>query len=322
MSVFFKGTKFTSSGVSSYAQLTGKPKINGTTLLGNIEIGDIREVVTLPVAGIRQTTLYKRGDALYWWNGTKWVELSAEAAADLGTAGNASTPVFTENGVIKVASRYAGGTKVSLNGADLESAEASVYAPAAAGTAGQILTSAGTGAPEWKSAAVDGVPTGTIAPFLGGVAPDGWLICQGGLVSRTKYQALFNMIGTTYGSGDGSTTFKLPDLRGRFLEGAATSGTGHLLHNVVAAGLPNISGYAYSRPCSGGHWNVDYASGAIRTVKQAKELGGKWSNQIKLSGGSWDFDEVSFLASRSNTIYGASTTVQPKSVCINYIVKY
>lgn len=56
------------------------------------------------------------------------------------------------------------------------------------------------------------VPTGTILPFGGTTAPAGYLLCDGSAVSRTTYAALFAVIGTTYGLGDGSTTFNLPQL--------------------------------------------------------------------------------------------------------------
>lgn len=70
------------------------------------------------------------------------------------------------------------------------------------------------------------VPTGTITSFGGSSAPTGWLLCDGSAVSRTVYAALFAIIGTAYGVGDGSTTFGLPDLRGRVAVGFAASG-GH-----------------------------------------------------------------------------------------------
>lgn len=60
---------------------------------------------------------------------------------------------------------------------------------------------------------------GMVAPFAMNSAPSGWLKCNGQAVSRTTYSALFNAIGTLYGSGDGSTTFNLPDLRGEFVRG-------------------------------------------------------------------------------------------------------
>lgn len=62
-------------------------------------------------------------------------------------------------------------------------------------------------------------PTGLIAPFGGAAAPGGWLLCDGAAVSRTTYAALFAVLGTTYGAGNGTTTFNLPDTKGRSLVG-------------------------------------------------------------------------------------------------------
>ena len=63
--------------------------------------------------------------------------------------------------------------------------------------------------------------TGTIVAFGGSVAPSGWLLCDGSAVSRTTFADLFTTIGTRWGIGDGTTTFNLPDLRGRFLHGGS-----------------------------------------------------------------------------------------------------
>ncbi len=65
----------------------------------------------------------------------------------------------------------------------------------------------------------NGVPAGQLAAFAMDAAPTGWLKANGALVSRTTYAALFAAIGTTFGAGDGSTTFALPDARGEFLRG-------------------------------------------------------------------------------------------------------
>ncbi|MEN6387166.1 MAG: tail fiber protein [Phycisphaerales bacterium] len=74
-------------------------------------------------------------------------------------------------------------------------------------------------------AAVTGlVPAGVIVPYAVATAPTGWLACGGQAVSRTTYAALFTAIGTTFGSGDSSTTFNLPDLRGRVVAGLNTLG--------------------------------------------------------------------------------------------------
>lgn len=62
-------------------------------------------------------------------------------------------------------------------------------------------------------------PTGSVAMYPVATIPTGWLKANGAAISRTTYSALFAAIGTTYGAGDGSTTFNLPDLRGEFIRG-------------------------------------------------------------------------------------------------------
>lgn len=77
------------------------------------------------------------------------------------------------------------------------------------------------------------LPSGTVLPYAGSAAPAGFLLCNGQAVSRTTYSGLFSVIGTTYGAGDGSTTFNLPDARGRTAIGAG-AGSG-LTNRVLAA---------------------------------------------------------------------------------------
>ncbi len=74
-----------------------------------------------------------------------------------------------------------------------------------------------------------GFPVGSVVAYVGSVAPDGWLICDGSAIARASYPGLFSVIGTTWGVGNGSTTFNIPDMRGRFPLGKATSGTGSSL---------------------------------------------------------------------------------------------
>lgn len=93
-------------------------------------------------------------------------------------------------------------------------------------------------------------PVGAGMAFYGSVAPSGWLICNGAPVSRTTYSALFLVIGTTYGSGDGSTTFNLPDMRKRVAVGYDSSDTdfnaigktgGEKSHTLTTAEMPSHS---------------------------------------------------------------------------------
>jgi microcystin-dependent protein len=98
---------------------------------------------------------------------------------------------------------------------------------------GRSLVADGAGNATWAN--VGGVPTGVSVPFAGAVAPTGWLLCNGQAVNRVTYAALFTVIGTTYGIGDGVSTFNLPDLRGRAWVGRDQMGAG-----AAAGRLPNI----------------------------------------------------------------------------------
>ena len=84
------------------------------------------------------------------------------------------------------------------------------------------------------------VPAGCVMAFAGGgTAPGGWFICDGHEVSRSEHPGLFAAIGTVYGSGDGSTTFNLPDFRGRFLRGYLGQFSGDI-GEEQAESLPDI----------------------------------------------------------------------------------
>ena len=140
--------------------------------------------------------------------------------------------------------------------------------------------------------------TGEIKWFAFNTAPDGYLVCNGAEVSRETYADLFAVIGTTFGEGDGSTTFALPNLRDKFAQGSATVGT------YKSAGLPNITG---SVDC----FNSGY-SGAFSYQKSAGHYGSSGTNHAI----------INFNASKSNPIYGNSETVQPPALTLLPCIKY
>ena len=84
-----------------------------------------------------------------------------------------------------------------------------------------------------------GCAIGDIIPHFGTTAPPGTLVCDGSEVSREAYAELYQEIGSLVGQGDGSTTFDLPDLRGRWMMGADAE---RAAGESVAEGLPNITG--------------------------------------------------------------------------------
>ena len=150
----------------------------------------------------------------------------------------------------------------------------------------------------------DGELVGSIAYFAGqSSAPAGWVLCDGSAVSRTTYATLFATVGTTYGSGDGSTTFALPNLIDKFVEGSATAGT------VKQAGLPNIKGAFTTRGSSSAAAFPLSSSGAFSHGTGSSNV---WSMTLQTT--SADRTVYEFDASASNSIYGNSTTVQPPAL--------
>ena len=109
------------------------------------------------------------------------------------------------------------GNYISLQAPTSVASNISFTLPEADGTSGQLMQTDGSGVLSFVSIA--GIPTGTVNPYAGTTAPSDWLLCYGQAINRTTYSALFSVISTTYGIGDGSTTFNLPDLRGRVVAG-------------------------------------------------------------------------------------------------------
>lgn len=152
------------------------------------------------------------------------------------------------------------------------------------------------------------VPVGAVIAMAGNSPVSGYLLCNGAEVSRTTYATLFAAIGVTYGSGDGSTTFNLPNLTDRFIQGSGTAGT------VKSAGLPNITGTAkYFRSENG--YEHEYTGAFYAADKKGKP------DEAKDTSATYN-DMFGFDASRSNSIYGNSTTVQPPALTMRYYIKY
>ena len=156
---------------------------------------------------------------------------------------------------------------------------------------------------------------GTVIPYAGTSLPTGYLPCNGSAISRTTYTDLFSVIGTTYGSGDGSTTFNLPNLNNNsFLEGSDTVGT------VKGAGLPNVKGSAQKVAVR----ERFSTSGVISMTKTNAFFyaGAPYTEDDASGTSSMNLAKMDINLSNSNSIYGNSTTVQPKSVTVMYIIKY
>lgn len=155
------------------------------------------------------------------------------------------------------------------------------------------------------------VPTGTVLSGLYTTVPNGFLLCNGQEVAIASFHKLYTEIGYLSCCQSSNTgMFKIPDLRGKFLEGANGN-----LGIYIEAGLPNITGSlkyfseraVWGREAGGAFEEYDSIDMKIPNVLQS---------------GTNDAYYFNFNASLSNSIYGKSNTVQPPAVCVNYIIKY
>lgn len=172
--------------------------------------------------------------SVYWekYNGTSWAALAATYAISISgnaaTASTASTATSATtagniSGIAAVANGGSGAATLAANSVLLGNGTSALQT-VAPGTTGNVLTSNGS---TWQSSAAPvTVPTGTIAMWPTATAPSGWLLANGAAVSRTTYAALFAIVGTVFGVGDGSTTFNVPNYMTRVPVG---SGSGYAL---------------------------------------------------------------------------------------------
>ncbi len=151
-------------------------------------------------------------------------------------------------------------------------------------------------------------PAGAITMYGGATAPGGWLLCDGAAISRTgNFADLFAIIGETYGAGDGSTTFNLPDFRGVFPKGAGTT-------NRTAGKDASGNFYAgvlgtYSQDKMQGHkHNATYLNNTLGAISGGNVYSGVISGSPITDG--------------TNGTPRTGHTTEPQSLGVNFIIKY
>ena len=175
-------------------------------------------------------------------------------------------------------------------------------------------------------------PPGAIIAFGGNNIPAGWLLCNGTNVSRTTYASLFAAIGTAWGTGDGSTTFNLPDMRGNFLRGV-DGGAGNDPDTANRTVNPNslfpggntgnandaVGSYQVDQFASHNHDNGAVTCGNFNYPHSYNPNGlGTLENNIPSPAVPWG-NENEYTGLTKNS--GGNET-RPKNVYVNYIIKY
>lgn len=202
------------------------------------------------------------------------------------------------------------------------------------------------------------IPIGTLLDFAGQNAPSGFLVCDGSAVSRTTYANLFAVLGENFGSGDGSTTFNLPDMRGRASFGVGTLNTntqpsiplgatgGENAHTLVTAEIPAHThtdsghghtdsghghvmydpGHAHNSPSSGGDF-VTGVSSTIGLVATSTNQAAFQTPTVTTSGSGTSVDTgnaqiTTGNAQNQNTGGGGAHNNMPPFMGLNKIIKY
>jgi microcystin-dependent protein len=151
------------------------------------------------------------------------------------------------------------------------------------------------------------LPSGTVTSFAGNIAPKGWLLCNGETVSRENYKILFEIIGTTYGNGDGVTTFNLPDLRGRV---SVAAGTGTGLTNRVLGSIGGEENHTLTLNEIPSHTHTYEKQNGVQNIDAPNAVGITAADEI-----------VSSVNSGASGGGAAHNVMQPFLV-LNHIIKY
>tara|TARA_A100001391_G_scaffold30793_1_gene16470 strand:- start:509 stop:1639 length:1131 start_codon:yes stop_codon:yes gene_type:complete len=171
---------------------------------------------------------------------------------------------------------------------------------------------------------VNGVPSGSVFCMAVATIPTGYLECNGAAVSRTTYAALFAIIGTTYGTGNGSSTFNIPDLRGEFVRGfdngkgtdsgrsiASSQGSANLSHGHSVSASVNDSGHVHATSFD----NKKYFPGGGSTSIGYGGAGGYPADVFTMSNATTG---ISVSISQNNAGGGEA---RPRNIAMMYIIK-
>ena len=319
---------------------------NGFTTIGPVNSANLG---LLPRAGGTMTGQFFADDA----SGASAPAISFDGDADTGIFRvGANTMGFATAGVERVEISDAGldmsnglpirfqdssgAPFVALKSPSSVSSNVTFTLPGADGSAGEFLRTDGSGTLSFGG--IQGVPSGSVFCMAVATVPSGYLECNGAEVSRTTYAVLFATIGTAYGTGNGSSTFNLPDLRGEFIRGfdngkgtdsgraiasaqagdnqqhshnytnnsITVTGADHA-HQIRPLRLNQNNGAVNITLGSGQSYNVGYASSDSSLVAAG--------NAVKTSG------SLSMTGTVGITISNQGSETRPRNIAMMYVIK-
>jgi microcystin-dependent protein len=167
-------------------------------------------------------------------------------------------------------------------------------------------------------------PPGSVIAYMGTTAPAGWLLCNGLPVSRTNYAALFAVLGTASGAGDGSTTFNLPDMRGVFLRGvnglrsdglADPDDNSTYRTNIFIGGNTGNAVGSYQADMFAAHQHSSFNEAPPQQVLSFQVIPSTGLNTVAFGTGVG-------VQNAPGTGFAGGSETRPKNVYVNYIIKY
>lgn len=296
----------------AYSDLSGTPSLAAVATSG--QYSDLTGTPTIPTVNDATLTIQKNGTNVATFTANASSAVTANITVPTTTNDLTNNSGFITSSDIPVTDVTVGGTSVVSSGVAAVPAiptvnDATITITQGGVTKGSFTLNQASGDTIALDAGGGGssLDAGMLAPFATTTAPSGWLVCDGSAVSRTSYADLFTAIGTTYGTGDGSTTFNLPDLSGKqpIYDGTATIG------DTTNGKAPNIT---YSESGNIAYlWN---ATGALRTTAgQGK--------RTTSNGSDWAYYSATFDASRCSAVYDNNATgITPAGVYTLWCIKY
>ena len=220
---------------------------------------------------------------------------------------------------------------VALKSPSSVSSNVTFTLPGTDGNAGEFLKTDGSG--NLSFSIVQGVPSGAVFCIAVASVPSGYLECNGAAVSRTTYAALFAIIGTNYGTGNGSSTFNLPDLRGEFIRGfdngrgvdsgrsvASSQSAQNQSHNHSASATSTAGAHSHSLNYQRKHVE-DTGTAAITDIRREGGDGDGGSQTFTNDTTSGFMNNATVSVSTSVSIGNQGSEARPRNIAMMYVIK-